>query len=425
MSTNSYLDGWETMPLRYVCELNPSIVFNGFDEDDDLTFLPMDRVKSGYFIPNTDKFSKYGPSYSAFEDGDIILAKVTPCFENGNIAIAGELVRGKGFGSSELFVIRPTVANRRFLFYYLQSWPFKQDGEASMTGAGGLKRVSTDVLRQHRLPLPTQEIQGLIVDYLDREIARIDGLIAEKERMLSLLEEKRTALISRVVTRGLDPNVPLEYSGQEWLGDIPAHWGVCQLKRTWASSDYGLSESIRDEGDISVLRMSCIVDGRIDVSKSGMISEVHDNLLLQRDDLLFNRTNSLDQIAKVGLVDFDPEGPLTFASYLVRIRANHRASPRYLVELLNASVFLEFARKNAIPAIGQANLSPTRYGEIQIPLPPKHEQEDIVAFLMADSLRSKPIQENIRKSLNLLKERRAALITAAVTGQVPLEEISG
>lgn len=199
-------EGWTTVPLRYVCELNPSVSFDGFEKDDDLTFLPMDRVKSGYFIPNTDKFAKYGSSYSAFEDGDIILAKVTPCFENGNIAIADELVGSKGFGSSELFVIRPTTADTRFLFHYFQCSTFKQDGEASMTGAGGLKRVSADVLRQHHLPFPDRDIQCLIANYLDLETIRIDGLIAEKERMLALLEEKRAALITAAVTG----QIPLE-----------------------------------------------------------------------------------------------------------------------------------------------------------------------------------------------------------------------
>jgi len=285
--------------------------------------------------------------------------------------------------------------------------------------------ISVEVIGSLSIPVPSWAEQEAIANYLDRETARIDGLIAEKERMLALLEEKRAALISRVVTRGLDPNAPLKPSGLEWLDEIPTHWDICQLKRTWASSDYGLSESIKDEGDIAVLRMSCIVDGRVDVSKSGMITEVDGHLLLRRNDLLFNRTNSLDQIAKVGLVDFDPKEPLTFASYLVRIRTNNRAMPQYLVALLNASLFLGFARKNAIPAIGQANLSPTRYGEIRIPLPPKAEQEEIVTFLKRDAETSTPVGEHIRSSINLLKERRAALISAAVTGQISLEEMTG
>lgn len=210
MSSAPVLHEWKTVPLRYVCQLNPSVDFSECEEDDELTFLPMDRVKGGFFLPNTDKFSKYASSYNAFEEGDIVLAKVTPCFENGNIAVAQNLEGGKGFGSSELFVIRPKTVNRKFLFYYFQSSAFKQEGEASMTGAGGLKRVSPDLLRQHHLPCPEEETQRLIADYLDRETARIDALVAEKEKMLALLEEKRAALISRAVTRGLDPNAPLK-----------------------------------------------------------------------------------------------------------------------------------------------------------------------------------------------------------------------
>lgn len=322
------------------------------------------------------------------------------------------------FASDTTFFVdeRLTTTNLRWLYWGLQTLGLDEGSQEA--AVPGLNRES---VYEERILLPSSAHQAFIANYLDRETARIDDLIAEKERMLSLLNEKRAALVSHAVTRDLNPDAPLKPSGQEWLGEIPAHWDICQLKHTWASSDYGLSESIRDEGNIVVLRMSCIVDGRIDVSKSGMITEVDDHLLLRRDDLLFNRTNSLDQIAKAGLVDFDPKKPLTFASYLVRIRANHRAMPQYLVALLNASLFLEFARKNAIPAIGQANLSPTRYGEIHIPLPPKAEQEEIVTFLQQDAETSTPVREQIKSSINLLKERRAALISAAVTGEIPLE----
>ncbi len=241
--------------------------------------------------------------------------------------------------------------------------------------------------------------------------------------MLALLAEKRAALISRAVTKGLNPDAPMKPSGLDWLGEIPEHWEVCQLKRTWSSADYGLSDSIRDEGDVTVLRMSCIVDGRIDVSKAGTIEEADEYLYLRRGDLLFNRTNSLDQIAKVGLVDFDPESPLTFASYLVRLRTNHLALPEYLVYLLNSRDFLEYARKNAIAAIGQANLSPTRYGEIHVPIPGIEEQERLVKLLDEEAESSSPLRKDIQGSIELLKERRAALITSAVTGQISVEEM--
>lgn len=271
-----------------------------------------------------------------------------------------------------------------------------------------LLEPDTDVLTQ----------AGVIVTICDPACGT-GGMLAEAQNWIRAHNEQAT-----VKVYGQDYN-PRSYAVAASDLLIKGQKDTCQLKHTWASSDYGLSESIRDEGDIAVLRMSCIVDGRVDVSKSGMITEVDGHLLLRRNDLLFNRTNSLDQIAKVGLLDYDPDEPLTFASYLVRIRTNHRATPQYLVALLNSSLFLEFARKNAIPAIGQANLNPTRYGEIQIPLPPKAEQEEIVTFLGRDAEISTPVREHIRSSISLLKERRAALITAAVTGQIPLEEMRG
>lgn len=411
--------------LKYAATINDEALSESTDADFELAYIDIGNVDSQGRVHDIVNYRfEAAPSRArrVVRDGDVIISTVRTYLQ----AIApvenppGNLIVSTGFA-----VVRPSnLLDHRFCKYALRANRFLWEVESRSTGVS-YPAINASDLGDIKISLPEVNAQRHIAKYLDRETARIDGLISEKERMLSLLEEKRHALIGRVVTRGLDPNVPLKPSGQEWLGEIPAHWNICQLKRTWASSDYGLSESIRDEGEIAVLRMSCIVDGRIDVSKSGMISEVDDHLLLRRNDLLFNRTNSLDQIAKVGLVDFDPDEPLTFASYLVRIRANHRATPQYLVALLNSSLFLEFARKNAIPAIGQANLSPTRYGEIQIPLPPMAEQDEIVTFLERDAATSTPVREYISSSIALLKERRAALISAAVTGQIPLEEMTG
>jgi type I restriction enzyme S subunit len=407
--------------LKYAATINDEALSESTDADFELAYIDIGNVDSQGRVHDIVNYRfEDAPSRARriVRDGDVIISTVRTYLQ----AIApvenppDNLIVSTGFA-----VVRPSnLLDHQFCKYTLRANRFLWEVESRSTGVS-YPAINASDLGDIKVSLPEISAQRLIANYLDRETARIDGLIAEKERMLALLEEKRAALISRVVTRGLDPNAPLKHTDREWLGEIPAHWDTCQLKRTWASSDYGLSESIRDEGDIAVLRMSCIVDGRVDVSKSGMITEVDGHLLLRRNDLLFNRTNSLDQIAKVGLVDFDPDEPLTFASYLVRIRTNHRATPQYLVALLNSSLFLEFARKNAIPAIGQANLSPTRYGEIHIPLPPKAEQEEIVAFLERDSKTSTPVREHIRNSISLLKERRAALITAAVTGQIPLE----
>jgi type I restriction enzyme S subunit len=411
--------GWKTIPLRYVCELYPSVSFDGLEEEDDVTFLPMDRVKNGYFISNTDKFSKYAPSYNAFEDGDIVLAKVTPCFENGNIAIAEDLVRGKGFGSSELFVIRATGAERKFLFYYFQSSAFKQEGEASMTGAGGLKRVSPDVLRQHHVPFPSQDVQGIIANYLDRETARIDGLIDEKQRMLALLEEKRVVLISRVVTRGLDFNAPLKPSGQEWLGEIPAHWPT--TKFSW---DVFISEGQVDPEDDRFTEMILVAPNHIE-SRTGQVTyaetsadqgAISGKYLCKQGDVLYSKIRPA--LRKVALAEED----CLCSADMYALRPSERLMPEYLQYFLLSEDFstwaeLESARV-AMPKINRETLS-----AIRIPVPPLEEQERIVSEIRNGTKRIDLQRKAVRGSVELLKERRAALITAAVTGQIPLNEM--
>jgi len=410
--------------LKYTATINDEALPESTPTDFELAYIDIGNVDSQGMIHDVVDYKfDDAPSRARriVRDGDVIISTVRTYLQ----AIAPienppeNLVVSTGFA-----VVRPSaLLDHRFCKYALRSSRFLWEVESRSTGVS-YPAINASDLGDIKIGIPGIDQQKEIASYLDRETSRIDALIAEKERMLELLEEKRAALISRVVTRGLNPDATLKDSGHEWLGMIPEHWDTPQLKRTWASSVYGLSESIRDEGDISVLRMSCIIDGRIDISKSGMIAEVDESLLLRRNDLVFNRTNSLDQIAKVGLVDFDPEEPLTFASYLVRLRTNHLALPEYLNTLLNSTQFLLFARKNAIPAIGQANLSPSRYGEIHIPLPPIAEQEEIVSFLRRETDRVTPVRENIFKSIRLLSERRAALISSTANGQTTIERRS-
>lgn len=410
--------GWTTIPLRYVCELNPSIAFDGFDQDDDLTFLPMDRVKSGYFIPNTDKFSKLASSYTAFEDGDIVLAKVTPCFENGNIAIAEDLVGGKGFGSSELFVVRPAGAERKFLFYYFQSSSFKQDGEASMTGAGGLKRVSSDVLRRHRLPFPSLDIQRLIANYLDCETARIDGLIAEKERMLALLEEKRAALISRVVTRGLDPEASLKPSGHEWLGEIPAHWHVERAKNLFMVRD-----ERSDDGSEELLTVSHITGVTSRSEKDVYMFEADDKAGYKRcmpGDLAINTL-----WAWMGAMGISPLAGIVSPDYHV-YTSKGELLPEYIDLLCRSRPFVaEVSRWSKGVWSSRLRLYPENFFEMRLPVPPHDEQAAIVRAVKVDQRKANALRESLQLSISLANERRAALITAAVTGQIPLQEMNG
>ena len=268
------------------------------------------------------------------------------------------------------------------------------------------------------IPVPPVLEQQTIADFLDRKTAEIDGLIAKKQRLIDLLGDKRQALISHAVTKGLNPAAPMKDSGIEWLGEVPDHWDVVQLKRALQSSDYGISDSLSQEGEIGVLRMGDIRHGEIILDDLRYVDAVPKELLLDTNDLLFNRTNSLEQIAKVGIFRGSIEDQISFASYLVRLRANEKAVPQYLNYLLNAPPCIAFARGLALPSINQANLNPSRFGSMEVPLPPVEDQSKIVEFLDDQCGRLNQLSKKVSFHIEKLQEYRQTLISAAVTGKL-------
>lgn len=161
---------WTASKIKYCTEFAPSCNTSHLSEDSLVTFTPMECIKNGYFENREAHFSALSSSYTQYQDGDIVFAKVTPCFENGNIAIMQGLSAGVGFGSSELFVIRPQSINTEFIFYYLQNDIFKQYACATMTGTGGLKRVSPTFVRNYSVFIPCNEEQLEIVRYLNENV---------------------------------------------------------------------------------------------------------------------------------------------------------------------------------------------------------------------------------------------------------------
>ena len=191
------------MRLRHLVTIGPRPpIGTELHPDADVTFVPMEAIADGLGgldISQTRPFSEVvSGSYNYFAEGDLLLAKVTPCFENGKKALAQSLSNGIGYATSEVHVIRPGVdrIHPKYLFYLLCSEDFRAGGIASMTGAGGLRRVSDAAVLNYRPSVTNLPTQKAIADFLDRETARIDQLIEKKRRMVEVLEEKERAVIS-------------------------------------------------------------------------------------------------------------------------------------------------------------------------------------------------------------------------------------
>jgi type I restriction enzyme S subunit len=211
-------------------------------------------------------------------------------------------------------------------------------------------------------------------------------------------------------------------SGVEWIGRIPNHWRIGNIKMLLAEVEYGLSEAASDFGDVEFLTMGNVQNGEVIRTRQKVLSDVPKHMLLREGDILFNRTNSLDLVGKVGIFREQESDPVTFASYLVRLRCKEQINPEYLTYYLGCEPFLAVARTMALPSVSQANLNPNRYGFLPAPIPPKKEQDAIVDVIVASEKRLKHLVSKTQTSIDLLKERRAALITAAVTGQIDLRE---
>ena len=271
------------------------------------------------------------------------------------------------------------------------------------------------------VPVPPPEEQTAIVRYLDDADQRIRAYVSVKERLIALLAEQRQAVIHQAVTQGLDPNVRLKPSSVEWLGDVPEHWEVMPLKRAFVSMDYGISDSGSQTGGVRLLTMGNIRDGSVTVPSTGGVTAVDQSLLLGKNDLLFNRTNSAELVAKVGLFS-GHDSPVTFASYLVRMRSRSSNEPEYLNMALNETTFLAQARREAVPSLHQSNLNPTRYGRIQISLPPKEEQKTILSALAEKTNGLKTSMELAHRQIELIEEYRTRLIADVVTGKIDVRE---
>lgn len=315
-------------------------------------------------------------------------------------------------------IIPSGLVHGPFLYYLLKSRTPELNAMANGTT---FVELTSSELAAVQVSFPPLETQHHIAQFLDDKTTQIDALIEKKRALLDRLAEKRQAQITHAITKGLNPDTPMKASGIDWLGEIPAHWEAIPLKRMIESSTYGISASLEPDGEVAILRMGNLVEGELDLSNLKFLDELDESLLLRADDVIFNRTNSLDLVGKTAIYRGGFEGKLSLASYLVRFRFFARYRPAFANYVMGASVLMDFARTLALPSIGQANLNPNRYAAIIFPIPPSDEQDAIVQYLDEDGGMVRTAIAKIQQSISHLQEYRSALITAAVTGQLDLE----
>lgn len=264
--------------------------------------------------------------------------------------------------------------------------------------------------------VPPENEQRAIAAFLDRETARIDALIKKKERQIELLQEKRAALISHAVTKGLNPNVKMKNSGIEWLGEIPEHWEVKSIKYLSAIQRGKFSHRPRNDPRFYGGVYPFIQTG--DIAASGKFIQTYHQTLNEEGlsiSKMFPKGTLVMSIAAnigdIAILEFDACFPDSVVGFVPSKDVDLDFYYYALFALRNEMV-------NASTMNTQLNINIERIGSIKFVMPPLHEQRAIAAFLDRETARFDALIEKIRKSIDLLHEYRTALITAAVTGKI-------
>jgi type I restriction enzyme S subunit len=278
--------------------------------------------------------------------------------------------------------------------------------------------------------IPPLEEQRSLAQFLDYKTAQIDALIAKKEELLERLAEKRTALISEAVRKGIDRTVPMKDSGIEWLGAIPAHWEVVRLRFLLKKIEQGWSPQCHNQaaepGEWGVLKVGCVNGEEFDENKNKALPENLEPKLeyeLHHGDILMSRANTKELLGSAAVVE-NPRSKLLLCDKLYRLLVGSDINKNYLTFLLRSSIArFQYERAATGTSGSMQNIGQDTIKDLIFPLPPKFDRDLIFEYLKSSFLKLDKIQEATQKAIDTLKEYRTALITNAVTGKIDVRQV--
>ena len=420
---------WEVVRLRYLADEPLAYGANEEALEDDPSFPRFVRItdinEDGSLRPDT--FKSLPPHIAQpflLREGDILLARsgatVGKAFiyrsEWGEACFAGYLIRFR----CNLDLLLPD-----FLYAFTQSdmyWSQVREGTIQAT----IQNFSAEKYGDVLMPWPPLVEQRAIANYLNRETAKLDALIAAKERLLDLLAEKRRALITHAVTRGLDANAPMRDSGVEWLGEIPEHWTVERLRFHLNRIEQGgtpKSETIpAQENEWGVLKVGAVNAWRFNPDENKRLTsgvEPEPKHEIKSGDVLISRANTTELLGSAAIVrKVRPRLLLSDKIYRL-VFANSKLLPDYLVVFLRSVAGrYEFERDATGTSSSMQNIEQDSVRNVWIPVPPLSEQRAIVACIETETDKLDALAASAEHTVELLHERRAALIAAAVSGKI-------
>jgi len=414
---------WSVKPLRLIGRLLKGS--GGSKEDAVEEGVPCVRYGEIYtthrnFIERARTYvtPERASDYTPIEYGDVLFAASGETIEEiGKSAV--NLLHGARCGG-DVVILRPTeVFVPRFLGYATDAAPVA--AQKSLAGRGStVKHIYPDELREVVIAIPPVDEQQVIADFLDRETGRLDALVGAKQRVLDLLAEKRKAIIATAVTRGLDPKVKLRDSGVPWLGEIPAHWDVSRLKfeATDIVDCLHATPPYDPSGEFPAIRTADVEPGRLLLNQARRLRTEDyrrwtERLAPVEGDILYTREGERFGIA--ANVPANVQLCISQRMMLFRIRPD-RNSIYFMWQLNSPSVYQQASEDQLGTAAPHVNVEKIK--NFWMLVPPLVEQRDIVDHIARETAKLDAVRAATERTIALLKERRVALIAAAVSGQL-------
>jgi type I restriction enzyme, S subunit len=412
---------WEVTPLKHVANF-----INGFAFKPDewgLEGTPIIRIENLNGGENFNCTTRTLPAKYCAATGELLFGW------SGN--------RGTSFGpflwsrdgthyvNQHIFRVVDFAPDRTWMYWALRGVTFYVEKQAH--GIIGMVHVTRGELGTIPIPVLPRQEQEQIAEFLDRETARIDGLVAKKERLIELLQEKRAALITQAVTKGLDPSVPMKDSGVEWLGQIPAHWEVKRIRHVVRRIEQGWSPDCENreanEDEWGVLKAGCVNRGQFVESEHKALPaslEPDPELEISPGDLLMSRASgSRELVGSVALVS-RCRPRLLLCDKLFRLHVDAERGDRHFLAFTMNSRLARWQIEIVLSGgSGLANnIAQEVVKDLIVVLPPLDEQASIVVSLDRETARIDALMLKVREAIDRLKELRTALISAAVTGKI-------
>lgn len=406
---------WDVKPLKHIADFVNGMAFKPSDWTE--TGTPIIRIEN---LNGGDQFNCFpghaNPRYHVGK-GDLLFGW------SGNRGTSfGPFVwprEGLHYLNQHIFKVNPSRCSPRWLYWCLKAVTNYVEQQAH--GMIGMVHVTKGKLGASPVPVPPDDQQEAIADFLDRRVAMINALIAKQGELLSLLEQKRSVAAFFAITKGLRPGAPMRDSGIEWIGLVPAHWQVVRLRHV-AKVQSGIALGRKTDEpttQIPYLRVANVQDGRLDLAEVKTIAVTQSEarrFRLQAGDVLMNEGGDNDKLGRGAIWHGEIE-PCIHQNHVFAVRP-HGVEPEWLTAVTGCDYAKRFFETRAKQTTNLASISSSNLREVPIVMPPVHERREILRHLQQQVAALNLMRDKAEHAISLLREHRAALITAVVTGNL-------